>query len=236
MFEMLFGGPPFSGEDHDPVAIEMRVRDWRTYFHMPPDSWVGTHARDLLRGLVCDVRDRLDVDAIRAHPFFLGLDFRRLREMEPPAWAVTAGGGGEGDGSGLGNSIACNFEDFGEAARGQLMRAAQGKPAVYPNLLGRESDRDSRRSRTRSATVRDHSGECAKRPVVPALAAREPAILDPSPPARQRPVTAKVPQKQVTAKVMAAGVVKKKTKIVCKQVSFSMASRLLSAAVAYVCV
>lgn len=84
MFEMLFGGPPFSDERHDPQVTCARVLRWRHHFHMPTDPQVGSAARDLIRGLVCDPLDRLTAREIRAHPFFDGLDFTRLRDMEPP--------------------------------------------------------------------------------------------------------------------------------------------------------
>jgi len=91
MFEMLFGGPPFSDERHDPAVTSTRVLRWRQHFHMPPDPKVGREARDLLRGLICDPQDRLTADGIRAHPFFRGLDFSRLRELEPPIKPVVNG-------------------------------------------------------------------------------------------------------------------------------------------------
>mmetsp|Transcript_65216 Transcript_65216/g.172823 ORF Transcript_65216/g.172823 Transcript_65216/m.172823 type:complete len:480 (-) Transcript_65216:244-1683(-) len=84
MFEMLFGGPPFSDEGHDPSVTSSRVMRWRQYFQMPPDPAVGEQARDLIRGLVCDPQDRLVADEIRAHPFFQGLNFKNLRQMTPP--------------------------------------------------------------------------------------------------------------------------------------------------------
>mmetsp|Transcript_100189 Transcript_100189/g.192200 ORF Transcript_100189/g.192200 Transcript_100189/m.192200 type:complete len:674 (-) Transcript_100189:61-2082(-) len=84
MFEMLFGGPPFSDERHDAAVTSSRVMRWRQHFHMPPDPRVSEDARDLIRGLICDPQDRLTADQIRAHPFFKGLDFKKLREMMPP--------------------------------------------------------------------------------------------------------------------------------------------------------
>lgn len=84
MFEMLFGGPPFSDERHDAAVTSSRVMRWRQHFHMPPDPRVSEDARDLICGLICDPQDRLTADQIRAHPFFKGLDFKKLREMTPP--------------------------------------------------------------------------------------------------------------------------------------------------------
>jgi len=71
---------------------------------MPPDPNVGEEARDLIRGLICDPEDRLTADAIRKHPFFKGLDFKKLRSMEPPIKPVVNGP--------LDTS---NFDDFGGA-------------------------------------------------------------------------------------------------------------------------
>ncbi|CAJ1345372.1 unnamed protein product [Effrenium voratum] len=70
MFEMLFGGPPFSDECHDPSVTSGRVMHWRRWFKIPPDPNVSQEARDLLRGLICDPEDRLIADQIRRHPFF----------------------------------------------------------------------------------------------------------------------------------------------------------------------
>jgi len=83
-----------------------RVIRWRQHFHMPADPRVGRDARDLLRGLICDPQDRLTACQIREHPFFRGLDFSRLREMEPPIKPVVNGP--------LDTS---NFDDFGNAER-----------------------------------------------------------------------------------------------------------------------
>mmetsp|Transcript_101296 Transcript_101296/g.285618 ORF Transcript_101296/g.285618 Transcript_101296/m.285618 type:complete len:787 (+) Transcript_101296:102-2462(+) len=91
MFEMLFGGPPFSDERHDPAVTSARVMRWRQHFIMPADPRVGEPSRELMRGLICDPQDRLSADQIRSHRFFKGLDFKRLREMEPPIKPVVNG-------------------------------------------------------------------------------------------------------------------------------------------------
>ncbi|CAE8633913.1 unnamed protein product, partial [Polarella glacialis] len=104
MFEMLFGGPPFSDERHDPAVTSARVMRWRQHFHMPQDPNVSAEARDLIRGLICDPQDRLTADQIRAHPFFQGLEFKKLRSMHAPIKPVVNGP--------LDTS---NFDDFGGA-------------------------------------------------------------------------------------------------------------------------
>lgn len=104
MFEMLFGGPPFSDERHEPAVTSGRVMHWKKHFVMPDDPDVSPEARDLIRGLICDHQDRLTADQIRVHPFFKGLDFRRLREMEPLIKPVVNG-----------PMDTSNFDDFGTA-------------------------------------------------------------------------------------------------------------------------
>jgi len=101
-FEMLFGGPPFSDERHEAHVTSHRVVRWKHHFMMPHDPNVGREARDLLKGLICDPQDRLTACQIRVHPFFCGLDFSRLREMEPPIKPRVTGP--------LDTS---NFDDFG---------------------------------------------------------------------------------------------------------------------------
>lgn len=91
MFEMLYGGPPFSDERHDPAVTSSRVMRWRQHFHMPPDPRVGDDARNLICGLICDPQDRFTADQIRAHTFFNGLDFSKLLEMQPPITPVVEG-------------------------------------------------------------------------------------------------------------------------------------------------
>merc|ERR1712176_1710120 len=50
MFEMLFGGPPFSDQKHDPAVTCARVTHWRQHFLLPPDARVSDAARDLMQG------------------------------------------------------------------------------------------------------------------------------------------------------------------------------------------
>lgn len=101
MFEMLFGGPPFSDDEHNPQVTSARVMRWQDHFHMPADPAVSEEARDLLRGLICEPKHRLTAEKIRAHPFFKGLDFKQLRSLDPPIKPVVTGP--------LDTS---NFEDF----------------------------------------------------------------------------------------------------------------------------
>jgi len=114
MFEMLFGRPPFSDERHDPKVISARVVRWRQYLRLPQDAAVGGAARDLVCGLVCDARDRLAAAEIRRHAFFGGLDFARLRQMEPPIRPVVRG-----------PLDASNFDDFAGEEEDERYSAAR---------------------------------------------------------------------------------------------------------------
>jgi len=91
LFEMLFGGPPFSDDDHDPSVTASRVVRWWKYFRIPDDPNVSHDARDLLTKLICDPKDRLGAEQIRIHPFFQGIDFSKLRKMTPPIRPVVTG-------------------------------------------------------------------------------------------------------------------------------------------------
>ncbi|CAE7659500.1 sax-1 [Symbiodinium pilosum] len=134
MFEMLFGGPPFSDERHDPSVTSARVMHWRRWFHIPPDPHVSPEARDLLKGLICDPADRLTADQIRAHPFFRGMDFKRLRSMSPPIKPIVKGP--------LDTS---NFDDFSGADDKFIIPAERHKVTGDKTLLAAFHDYGYRR-------------------------------------------------------------------------------------------
>ena len=50
-------------------------------------------------------QDRLTAEQIRVHPFFQGLDFKKLRQMSPPIKPVV----GSTDGAGEGRFIGCEI-------------------------------------------------------------------------------------------------------------------------------
>lgn len=89
MYEMLYGGPPFSDVTHDPRKTTYRLLHWKQYLRLPPI--VSPEARDLLSRLICDRHHRIDADEIRRHPFFMGLDFTKLRNMVAPIQPVVRG-------------------------------------------------------------------------------------------------------------------------------------------------
>lgn len=85
MFEMLFGGPPFSDAEHNPEVTAFRVSRWREFFFIPKEPAVSPECEDLLRCLICDPQQRLKTGAeIFSHPWFADVNFNKLRESHPP--------------------------------------------------------------------------------------------------------------------------------------------------------
>lgn len=81
LFEMLVGYPPFFAEN--PQATCKRVMDWKESFFIPEEANLSAEATDLLRRLVRDPNDRLGihgVSEIKAHPFFAGISWKKIRE------------------------------------------------------------------------------------------------------------------------------------------------------------
>eukprot|EP00698_Gefionella_okellyi_P020117 TRINITY_DN6281_c0_g1_i1.p1 TRINITY_DN6281_c0_g1~~TRINITY_DN6281_c0_g1_i1.p1 ORF type:complete len:468 (-),score=78.62 TRINITY_DN6281_c0_g1_i1:1112-2515(-) len=87
MYEMLVGGPPFATHDGDARETRRRIQHWRETLHFPDDVPLSREARDLIERLLCDAPDRLGyrgVEEIKAHPFFRGVDWERIRETKAP--------------------------------------------------------------------------------------------------------------------------------------------------------
>ncbi len=54
---------------------------------IPPEANLSQAAADLIRRLIADQTERLGingVEEIKAHPFFYGIDWKRMREKKPP--------------------------------------------------------------------------------------------------------------------------------------------------------
>ncbi|KAK8871030.1 Serine/threonine-protein kinase 38 [Tritrichomonas musculus] len=82
MYEMLFGCPPFVADNVRETAFKI-VR-WRQTLEFPSEPAVSQDAIDLIQNLLCDVEHRLDFDSIINHPFFTGIDWNKLHEMQSP--------------------------------------------------------------------------------------------------------------------------------------------------------
>ncbi len=60
---------------------------WKKTFAIPPEANLSPAAADLIKRLIADPNERLGingVEEIKAHPFFCGVDWKRIREKKPP--------------------------------------------------------------------------------------------------------------------------------------------------------
>lgn len=77
---MLVGYPPFASEEASETWH--KIQNWRRYLVIPRDADVSPQAADLIRKLVTDPKDRLGVNGveeIKAHPFFAGINWSKLK-------------------------------------------------------------------------------------------------------------------------------------------------------------
>ncbi|CAO2194000.1 unnamed protein product [Urochloa humidicola] len=83
MYEMLVGYPPFYADD--PITTCRKIVHWRNHLKFPEDARLSNEARDLICRLLCDVDHRIGSsgsDQIKAHPWFQGVAWDKLYEME----------------------------------------------------------------------------------------------------------------------------------------------------------
>ncbi|KAF9599959.1 hypothetical protein IFM89_001994 [Coptis chinensis] len=79
MFEMLIGYPPFCSED--PRITCRKIINWKTCLKFPEEPKISDDAKDLICRLLCDVETR-SYTILQAHPWFKGIEWERLYEME----------------------------------------------------------------------------------------------------------------------------------------------------------
>ena len=85
-FEMLVGYAPFCAQETQEVCY--KIINWEKYLKVPPEIKLTDEALDLMKNLICDPNKRLGkngADEIKAHPFFKGIDWEKIREtLKPP--------------------------------------------------------------------------------------------------------------------------------------------------------
>ncbi|XP_024966413.1 serine/threonine-protein kinase tricorner-like isoform X2 [Cynara cardunculus var. scolymus] len=83
MYEMLVGYPPFYSDD--PMSTCRKIVHWKSHLKFPQEAHLSSEAKDLISKLLCNVNCRLGskgADEIKAHPWFKGIDWDRIYQME----------------------------------------------------------------------------------------------------------------------------------------------------------
>ncbi|KAI3791008.1 hypothetical protein L2E82_04524 [Cichorium intybus] len=83
MFEMLVGYPPFYSDD--PMSTCRKIVNWKMHLKFPEEARLSLEAKDLISKLLCNVNQRLGskgADEIKAHPWFRGIDWEIVYQME----------------------------------------------------------------------------------------------------------------------------------------------------------
>ena len=85
LFEMLAGYAPFCSKQTNEVC--QKVINFKKYLKFPPNCKASRECRDLIYKLVCQSDSRLGnkgSSEIKAHPFFKGINWLKIKEMKPP--------------------------------------------------------------------------------------------------------------------------------------------------------
>ncbi|KAJ3925789.1 MAG: kinase-like domain-containing protein [Lentinula lateritia] len=82
MFECLVGYPPFCSEStHETYQ---KIMQWQQFLMFPDDVHLSEEAEDIVRRLITGAERRLNVDQIKQHPFFYGVDWDSIRSIDAP--------------------------------------------------------------------------------------------------------------------------------------------------------
>ncbi|KAI0068871.1 AGC/NDR protein kinase [Artomyces pyxidatus] len=82
MFECLVGYPPFCSETtHETYQ---KIVHWQYHLVIPEDVHLSREAEDLVKRLITSADRRLKIDQIKAHPFFYGVDWEAIRQIDAP--------------------------------------------------------------------------------------------------------------------------------------------------------
>ncbi|KAF3918519.1 Phototropin-2 [Orbilia brochopaga] len=85
MFECLIGWPPFCAEEaHETYR---KIVNWQESLYFPEEIHLSPEAEDLIRSLITSADKRLGrngAEEIKAHPFFAGVDWNSLRNIDAP--------------------------------------------------------------------------------------------------------------------------------------------------------
>ena len=86
MYECLIGWPPFCSET--PQETYRKIMNFEQTLQFPDDIHISYEAEDLIRRLLTHADQRLGrhggADEIKNHPFFRGVDWNTIRQVEAP--------------------------------------------------------------------------------------------------------------------------------------------------------
>jgi serine/threonine kinase 38 len=85
LYEMLVGYPPFFSED--PSITCQKIIYWKKSLVIPPEANLSPSSIDLIKRLITDPNERLGINGvaeIKAHPFFVGIDWKNIRDKKAP--------------------------------------------------------------------------------------------------------------------------------------------------------
>ncbi|KAH9965745.1 AGC/NDR protein kinase [Russula dissimulans] len=82
MFECIVGYPPFCSETtHETYQ---KIIHWQYHLAIPDDVHLSREADNLIRSLITSTDQRLNVEQIKDHPFFYGVDWNAIRQIDAP--------------------------------------------------------------------------------------------------------------------------------------------------------
>ncbi|CCA75206.1 related to CBK1-Protein kinase involved in cell wall biosynthesis [Serendipita indica DSM 11827] len=84
MFECLVGYAPFCSMDNNPRETYQKIMNWPQSLVFPDDVYLSPEAEGLVRGLMNWRDQRLDLNQIKSHKFFEGVEWGILREIGAP--------------------------------------------------------------------------------------------------------------------------------------------------------
>ncbi|KAF8484576.1 AGC/NDR protein kinase [Russula ochroleuca] len=82
MFECLVGYPPFCSETtHETYQ---KIIHWSHHLIIPEDVHLSAEAVEMIHGLIVSADQRMNVEQIKNHPFFYGVDWSIIRQIDAP--------------------------------------------------------------------------------------------------------------------------------------------------------
>ncbi|CAF2309459.1 unnamed protein product, partial [Brassica napus] len=72
--------PPFYADD--PMSTCRKIVNWKAHLKFPDEARLSREAKDLVGKLLCNVNQRLGASQIKSHPWFEGVEWEKIYQME----------------------------------------------------------------------------------------------------------------------------------------------------------